>query len=211
MTELCEKLLIQKFTDNDFLFLEEYCTVMKPLAETLNFLQGDQNTYYGYLLPSIVSMHTKLEKIRSAGSIKILSKPLDYMLESVQRRFSGLFTLKSKQAVIAAVTNPRFKMRWFNATKDANIDVSVKDIYSWVSASALAFKDLSEPALFVSMALLENIEDNFFDFKDDTGINFGAGFATQTQITQETFQNQFEYELIKFLNDIRTNLNMLED
>ncbi|CAH1109963.1 unnamed protein product [Psylliodes chrysocephalus] len=107
MPGLCDALLLFNFTESEILFLTEYTTIMKPL----DFLQGDQNTYYGYFLLSIISMHKKLEKIKLSGTIIQLSKSLDYILNSIRERFHRVFTLQSKIAV-TTVTNPRFKMRW---------------------------------------------------------------------------------------------------
>jgi hypothetical protein len=40
-------------------FIQEYCSVMQPLAHALDILQGEKNMYIGYLLLTMVS----LEKI----------------------------------------------------------------------------------------------------------------------------------------------------
>ncbi|CAH1114528.1 unnamed protein product [Psylliodes chrysocephalus] len=73
---LCDKLMIPVFKEHEISFLEEYIKLMQPLAETLDFLQGEHNTYYGYLLPSLVLMKTKLQKLKILGDIKQLSVPL---------------------------------------------------------------------------------------------------------------------------------------
>lgn len=43
-------------------YLDEYCVVVKPLAETLDFLQGETNTYFRVLLSSITPLVNKWEK-----------------------------------------------------------------------------------------------------------------------------------------------------
>ncbi|XP_030757697.1 uncharacterized protein LOC115883472 isoform X2 [Sitophilus oryzae] len=206
MPELCDALLLPSFTESEILFLTEYTTIMKPLAETLDFLQGEQNTYYGYFLPSIISMHTKLEKIKLSGTIAQLSKSLDYILNSIRERFHHVFTLQSKIAIIAAVTNPRFKMRWLSAFKDTDIQVTAKDIQSWISSSALAFKVSFESDLTAQ----EELEDAFFDFNDENQVNTSSDAAIKLQST-DTFHNQFEFEFLKYLNDKRTTLLMLNE
>ncbi|CAH1115735.1 unnamed protein product [Psylliodes chrysocephalus] len=45
MPALCDALLLPNFTESEILFLTEYTIIMKPIAETLDFLQGKQNTY----------------------------------------------------------------------------------------------------------------------------------------------------------------------
>jgi hypothetical protein len=43
---------------NQVHFIKEYCcvSVMQPLACALDILQGEQNMYVGYLLPTLVSL-----------------------------------------------------------------------------------------------------------------------------------------------------------
>lgn len=43
-------------TEIDFRYLEEYLRILKPLAVTIDLLQGENFCYYGYLLPSLVSL-----------------------------------------------------------------------------------------------------------------------------------------------------------
>lgn len=114
-----------------------------------------------------------------------------------------MFRLQCKRAVIAAVTNPRFKIRWYNVFRDTKIQISTKDIQSWVLEAALEFKELGDTEQVVS----ENAEDAFFDFKDDNEVLTPAAVLT----SNETFQTQFEFELLKYLNDKKTNMAMLND
>ncbi|CAH1111662.1 unnamed protein product [Psylliodes chrysocephalus] len=124
--------MIPVFKEHEISFLEEYIKLMQPLAETLDFLQEEHNTYYGYLLPSLVSMKTKLQKLKISGDIKQLTVPLEAIIKSVGQRFKEFLTLspESKTAVIGAVC-PRFKMRWYNAFKDLNV-TTYKEIQNWV-------------------------------------------------------------------------------
>ncbi|CAH1115750.1 unnamed protein product [Psylliodes chrysocephalus] len=84
-------------------------------------------------------------------------------IEKMHRLYSKEVPNPSKIAVIAAVTNPRFKMRWLSAFKDNNVQVTSKDIQSWISSIVLAFKVSVEPDLTAQ----EDLEDVFFYFKDN--------------------------------------------
>lgn len=62
---LFQKLQLQSFTENEFLYLEEYLEITKPLTETLDFLQTETNIFYGSFLPSIISLQNKLSKLKA--------------------------------------------------------------------------------------------------------------------------------------------------
>lgn len=95
-------------------------------------------------------------------------------------------------------------MKWLNAFKDKDIQITTKDIQSWILSSALAFKISIEPDLTIQ----EDLEDTFFDFKDDAEVYVSVNTATRPQSTGN-FQNQFEF--LKYLNDKKTNVSMLNN
>lgn len=64
---LFENLALEPFKETEFLYIEEYCMVMKPLASTLDLLQGEDKTYFGFLLPSLVN---KYEKVAVQSKLK---------------------------------------------------------------------------------------------------------------------------------------------
>ncbi|CAH0563140.1 unnamed protein product [Brassicogethes aeneus] len=205
---LCERLMIAPFRENEILFLEEYIQIMKPLAETLDFLQGEENTYYGYLLPSIVSMRTKMQKLKLSNEIEQLLRPLDFIIDSIDRRFAFLLTLKkeSRTAVIAAVLCPRFKIRWYNVFKNTEISTTSKEIQSWVIEAIEA--SISEAGFKTPEKQIYNDNDPFFDFKEDTeSFSSSAG----NLLVDAKAKSQSELELLKYLNDQRTSLSMLDD
>lgn len=70
LSVLFQKLGLKPFKETEFLYLEEYITVMKPLAITLDVLQGENNVHYGYLLPSLVSLLNKYEKMKGQNKFK---------------------------------------------------------------------------------------------------------------------------------------------
>lgn len=55
LKQLYEKLVVKdSLKETEIIYLEEYLAILNPVAEALNFLQGEQNTFYGYLLPTII-------------------------------------------------------------------------------------------------------------------------------------------------------------
>lgn len=58
LNPLCVKIGIKCLNEREYLFLQEYCSVMKPLTVALDILQGDECTY-GALLPTLTSLMSK--------------------------------------------------------------------------------------------------------------------------------------------------------
>ena len=93
----------------EFAFLKEYCQVFKPLARGLDILQGENNCFYGTLLPTL---ETILKKVRAMKpEISSTTLGLAVCIEDlIKRRFSRVFD--SKDAIIAAVSILKFKLKW---------------------------------------------------------------------------------------------------
>uniref|UniRef100_A0A3Q4MC22 BED-type domain-containing protein n=1 Tax=Neolamprologus brichardi TaxID=32507 RepID=A0A3Q4MC22_NEOBR len=53
LNTVCTQFGIKCFTDREYLFLKEYCIVLKPLTVALDTLQGEENCYFGILLPTL--------------------------------------------------------------------------------------------------------------------------------------------------------------
>ena len=67
LPELLTKLGIPNFTESELLYLEEYISIMAPIANALDFLQEEKNCFYGYVLPSVFTIKTKLKNWRRKG------------------------------------------------------------------------------------------------------------------------------------------------
>ncbi|XP_010785203.1 uncharacterized protein [Notothenia coriiceps] len=95
-------------SERELQFLREYCTVMHPLTVALDILQGEENCYYGTLLPALETLMSKtLEK---KNGLQILVGLPDAIVQSIKTRFTTV--LASEDAILAAVTLPKFKLRW---------------------------------------------------------------------------------------------------
>lgn len=117
LNNLFEELGIQNqmFKESELDYLSDYCKVLEPLARAIDILQGDQNTFFGYLLPCLGSLHKKLTRIQIEIDHKNIIRPLlDACVSGLLKRFAVYFDFSSteaKEAVIAAVTLPQFKLR----------------------------------------------------------------------------------------------------
>lgn len=72
---------------NQVHFIKEYCCVMQPLACALDILQGEQNMYVGYLLPTLVSLESKLKSLKP--TLKYAGPLADAVLAGIAKRFTA--------------------------------------------------------------------------------------------------------------------------
>ena len=106
---MCTKLELRCFNEKEFAFLKEYCQVLKPLARGLDILQGKNNCFYGTLLPTLETILKKVRVMKPEISSTTLGLAV-CIEDSIKRRFSRVFD--SKDAIIAAVSIPKFKLKW---------------------------------------------------------------------------------------------------
>ena len=78
------------------------------MAGGLDILQGEDNCFYGALLPTLETIVKKTKAIKPELSSMTMGLA-DCIEASILRHFSGIFD--SKRAIIAAITLPKFKLR----------------------------------------------------------------------------------------------------
>lgn len=64
LNTVCTQFGIKCFTDREYLFLKEYCIVLKPLTVALDILQGEENCYFGTLLPTLEILMSRTLALR---------------------------------------------------------------------------------------------------------------------------------------------------
>ncbi|XP_049428832.1 uncharacterized protein LOC125886567 [Epinephelus fuscoguttatus] len=99
---------LKAMTEREYQFLREYCTAMKPLTVALDILQGVDNCFYGTLLPTLEMLMTKTMDTKSG--LQLLVDLPEAVVKAIKTRFAEV--LESESAILAAVTLPRFKLRW---------------------------------------------------------------------------------------------------
>ena len=85
LNELCTKMELRCFSERELSFLKEYCLVLKPLARSLDILQGD-NCFYGTLLPTLEKVIKKLVAVKPNLSSMTIGFP-DAIEEAIRHRF----------------------------------------------------------------------------------------------------------------------------
>ena len=82
---------------------------MKPLARGLDILQGEDHCFYGMLLPTIQTILKKTKALIPHLSFAIVGM-VNTIENSIMQRFAKVF--QSNDAIVAAITLPKFKLRW---------------------------------------------------------------------------------------------------
>lgn len=114
---ICQTVGVAIFKDQELDFIDEYLTVLRPIAMALDRLQGDKMesmSFMGALLPTLITVHQKLTDLTHSTSL-VYCKPLaNAVLNGVQCRFGHLISmdLSANDYIIAAVSHPFFKLRW---------------------------------------------------------------------------------------------------
>ena len=101
--ELCTKLELWCFSE---FFLKECDTLLKPLSNGLDILQGEENCFLGTLLPTLETIIKKV--IALQADLSSMTIGLAGAIEdAIGHRFEKVFN-----AILAAVTLPKFKLKW---------------------------------------------------------------------------------------------------
>lgn len=115
---------LQRLTDDEIKFLDEYCQVMKPLAKSLDILQSDVGMYMGYLLPVLNSLQEKLENIKN--KLTDCQPLVTAIQQGLNQRFCTTF--EKKELIIASCLHPKFKMNWLGGEKRKAAESYLEDI-----------------------------------------------------------------------------------
>jgi hypothetical protein len=61
LNDICLALELPKLKQTDIDFLAEYVRVLQPLAVTLDTLQGQNDCFYGQLLPKLIQLRNSMQ------------------------------------------------------------------------------------------------------------------------------------------------------
>lgn len=164
LNDVCSELQIAKFTVVDITYLKEYCTFMKPFAEILDFLQGENEIYYGMLIPSLVTLKVKTDKL-IGDNLTFLKKAAVAVQKRLLERFQQFFELTEEgyDAIVASMSHPNIKLKWFKAL--ANISNKTKeDVESIFIQYSNTYKLVTSKSVVKTN---NSINLSVFDFGDD--------------------------------------------
>ncbi|XP_067289219.1 zinc finger BED domain-containing protein 4-like [Pseudorasbora parva] len=158
LNQLCTRLDIRCITEREYLFLKEYCKVLKPVCMALDILQGEDDCFYGTLQPTLEILMAKIVALKEGLSHMMADLP-DLIVQAIKTRFSSI--LDSDEALLAAVTLPKFKLRWL---RDETRKDNIKMILA-AQCRALTI-DIPQKEPLQSPESRDN-EDDFFAFPEE--------------------------------------------
>ncbi|KAK9736086.1 hypothetical protein QE152_g12761 [Popillia japonica] len=198
VNNMCAKLKLDPLSETELQFIEEYCAVMTPLVQTFDIFQNENNFYYGIVLPSIVSLKNKWEKMASCGFQKQGEFLRKLCLTSLNDRFPNTLHLNDDHQILAAVSYPRFKLRWYKVVPNSEITEDViKQKLRAACQEFIGSNDFTDNDMAATRS-----DDHYFDFN-----------GPQTCQSPKTFvsASKIDLEVCQYLNDKRTDLNMLDN
>lgn len=189
---LFEKLHLPKLKVSEWAFIEEYCNVMKPLAFSLDKLQGEKNSFLGYVAPTLLVLRKLLIQSNQLTYCKPLSLAI---VSSLEKRFSFLYNLnepKSKSFIIASISHPKFKMDW--------VPVRYKD---------LCKKVFNDECNLMSSLVTTN-SDSADDSDNMSDKEFYSNVCDQSSNNYSP-DEEINVQVLKYLNSKKKELQMLNN
>lgn len=138
--ELCYRLGVSNFLASEIQYLEEYLQLLKPIAEAIDFLQSEKSMFFGYFIPTLVSIRVKMRRLESEQFLHLAGINIEMQL-ALLKRFEIFFYLKeeSLDPVIAAIVIPDVKLKFLNILLETAKTFTVDDIKSHLIRYGLQF------------------------------------------------------------------------
>ena len=135
--------------------------MLKPLARGLDILQGEDNCYFGTLLPTLETIIKKVKAVKAKLS-SMTTGLVDCIENAIKRRFQTLF--ESIDPIMAAVVLPKFKLKWVESQvkKDEYRQLLIQEMEEIADDEVMVAPE-SQATSSCSK------KDDFYDFKDDEG------------------------------------------
>jgi hypothetical protein len=113
MSKLMSELKLPSFKEIELEFLDENCQILEPIAIALDRLQGEKNSLYADLVPTLLKVSSYLSTLHSVNLRHCLPL-LNAVTSGFNRRFADFLQLSPEvnMAILATITHPYFKMRW---------------------------------------------------------------------------------------------------
>ncbi|KAL7738887.1 hypothetical protein ACLKA6_007511 [Drosophila palustris] len=220
LPELCRRLALHNscFSASDIQYMEEYRVLMTPIASTIEFLQMENNLFYGCLIPALTSLCVKLKRVSDSSELIDLKNVAIGMQEKLKERFSKYVTLSedANSAIIASVLCPSVKMRWFNAlAKVSTHGRSADDIHKIIINEAVRHAKASENTYqYTIEKVFPKRNDDFYEFDeiDDAGETSDLDTSQPSPIAPTSkLTDDVETQIHNYLRDPGTNFEILEN
>lgn len=194
-----------KLKTNEMEFLMEYVSVMEGLAKAIDILQGEDNCFLGYVLPSLIQITQSLQSLTHLTYCNPLK---DAINNGIKKRFDNIINLNqssSKKYILATTSLPKFKLKWLTAAGVSNNEseiikglflMEMEKIYKTYNMTAT---DLSEES--------QEDEDEFFSIL--TSPNSTVENKDKESTTATTSTSIIQMEFIQYLQDKSKDISCL--
>lgn len=185
---------LSKLDKEDWVMINIYVRVMRPVAVALDRLQGEKECGQGFILPTLFTMKHQLKSLEGGN---ILKPCRDNMLRAIDKRFGSYFQIDNynKEMLLSSASSPRFRTDFIE--KDVDV-VFVKD-------------------LLISGCKILQSDANSGDFEDSTedtmneSTDFFVSFASRRDTRRRSIEIIIEEEVNRFLDDHRKDLKILDE
>uniref|UniRef100_A0A3Q3FNU9 BED-type domain-containing protein n=1 Tax=Labrus bergylta TaxID=56723 RepID=A0A3Q3FNU9_9LABR len=176
INSLCTQLQIKCMNDREYQFLKECCAIMKPFTVALDILQGEDTCFYGTLQPTLEVLMAKTLVMKNGLSQMTTGLP-EVIVGAIKTRFAT--TIDSKDALLAAVSLPKFKLRWVKeeARRDHIKFLLTTECHSLTTEEPTALMpDAPQPAA--------TSEDDFFSFDVQLNATADVPMSVETEVSR---------------------------
>jgi len=194
LNKVCSELNVPTLQEHELEFIQQYCNCVQPVADALDRLQGENHTFYGELIPTLLTVKKKLQTI-SAQKPKHCEWLPKALLQGLQKRFESYLSLSlaQKDAIIAAISHLKMKLRWIPASK-------VQEMRELFIDVAVQVGKLSSPTNKIDND--EPPSDNFLIFEN-------AEVSARSICSDETLELTIRQECVHYFGDNLTEFIML--
>ena len=175
LCDICGRLGVPRLHIHEITFLREYVSVLQPLAQSIDLLQGEKKCYLGFLIPTILSLKSKLSE--KLPHVTYTANILTAVIEALDNRFGAM--LSSHDAKMATTTMPKFRLCWLSPEKK-------EDMCKIVIQEAASLESRGPPAAEINtISESDESDEEFFVFGKSNRADRGTA----------------EDEVRRFLND----------
>lgn len=179
----------------DWIMINIYVKIMRPVAMGLDRLQGEKDCSQGFILPTLYKMKNELEELVGGN---ILKQCRETMLAAIKSRFNLFFKVdhNNKELLLASASTPRFKTDFIKEDLDCAF---VKQML--ISESKLLQEQThSNSDHFENRTEATNDSDDFF-----------VSYASRRDARLRSTEILVEDEVSRFLDDTRKEVFILNE
>lgn len=101
-------MVFYRFSPAELAFLSDYVSTMNPVSKALNILQGEVDVHMGWLVPTIMLLTVKLDRLQTSS--KFCQPLISALQEGIQQRFGKM--MNDPELISAAILLPKFRTSW---------------------------------------------------------------------------------------------------